>query len=111
MKGGFLSALIDKMKNKTIGHVFYVCGLTLSLTTNVLLALEIAFWFDLNSYQSKLLWNVTALRLTILILGYQDSENSTAAEKSETSIRISEDVENMNVDVEQNKIFFDEKEG
>ncbi|CAJ0626837.1 8719_t:CDS:1 [Entrophospora sp. SA101] len=104
MKGGSLGAQMDRFRNKIVGHVLYTCIITMILASHAILALEIAFWFDLNSYLSKLLWNVTALRFTMTILAYQEPV-------PETSIRIIEDVENVSVDVdvEQNKKISDEK--
>ncbi|CAJ0763348.1 24261_t:CDS:2, partial [Entrophospora sp. SA101] len=89
MKGGSLGAQMDRFRNKIVGHVLYTCIITMILASHAILALEIAFWFDLNSYLSKLLWNVTALRFTMTILAYQEPV-------PETSIRIIEDVENVN---------------
>ncbi|CAJ0880660.1 13349_t:CDS:1, partial [Entrophospora sp. SA101] len=60
----------DDEQNKWNNCICVLSGLftALLIKLHVLLYLEIAFWFDLNDYLSKLLWNAIALEITIAIL-------------------------------------------
>ncbi|CAJ0629418.1 6352_t:CDS:2 [Entrophospora sp. SA101] len=55
----------EQHKRNNYVWIFFGLFFTLVYFIRILLYIEIAFWFDLNSYLSKLLWNVLALDTTI----------------------------------------------
>nr|CAG8610844.1 7667_t:CDS:2 [Entrophospora candida] len=66
----------EQHKRNNYVWIFYGLFATLVLFSHILLYLEIAFWFKLNSYFNKLLWSGLALDTTVAILdlleGYED---------------------------------------
>ncbi|CAJ0752006.1 8461_t:CDS:2 [Entrophospora sp. SA101] len=57
-------------RNRWNDYVWIPIGIftAIMIFSHILLYLEIAFWFDLNSYLNKLLWNAIALETTVVIL-------------------------------------------
>ncbi|CAJ0833653.1 17404_t:CDS:2 [Entrophospora sp. SA101] len=68
----------EQHKRNNYVWIFFGLFFTLVYFIRILLYIEIAFWFDLNSYLSKLLWNVLALDTTIPIRRIQFAEVSAS---------------------------------
>jgi len=74
IEGSQMSRILASKKENwlvySVFSFFFLILIFLHFSSNTMLYLEIVFWFDLNIYLIKLLWDVLALNYIITILSF-----------------------------------------